>query len=146
MAWFMPVMMAVSTGISIMGHKQNIKSIKTNLAWKKYEQKIEALHTKTKLAKKQAKLLSEQRASVSGSGIQFTGSPLINAAADMKEYYDDLMWLEQGVFIKGMKDDAEATSLIASEYYKAGDTLITGAMGYQNYKTNKAIAESVGVG
>ena len=62
----------------------------------------------------------------------------------MKEYYDDLMWLEQGVFIKGMKDNAEATSLIASEYYKAGDTLITGAMGYQNYKTNKAIAESVG--
>ena len=28
MAWFVPAMMAVSTGLTIMGHKQNIKNIK----------------------------------------------------------------------------------------------------------------------
>ena len=145
MAWFVPAMMAISTGLTVMGHKQNIKSIKANLAWKNYDRKLQYLHDRTKLAKKQTKLLSEQRANVSGSGIQFTGSPLINAAADMKEYYDDLMWLEQGVFIKGMKDNAEATSLIASEYYKAGDTLITGAMGYADYKETHKTAKEKGV-
>ena len=91
MAWFVPAMMAVSTGLTIMGHKQNIKNIKANQAWRNYDRKLQYLHDKTKLAKKQAKLLSEQRARVAGSGIQFTGSPLIMASADMKEYYEDMM-------------------------------------------------------
>ena len=32
MGWFMPVMMAVSTGLTVMGHKQNIKNIKVTKA------------------------------------------------------------------------------------------------------------------
>jgi hypothetical protein len=142
---WMPIMMAVSTGISIMGNRQNIKNIQANLAWKQYQTKMEALYEKQKLAKNAAKVLSEQRARVGGSGIQFTGSPLINADADYKKYQDDLMWAEQGFFIKGMTDNAEATSLIASEYYKAGSTLLSAGIGYQNYKTNKDIAEELGV-
>ena len=145
MVWFMPVMMAVSTGLTVMGHKQNIKNIKANLAWKNYERKINDLHARTVAAKKAAKTFSEMRASVGGSGIQFTGSPLIVANADWKEYQEDLMWMDQGIFIEGMKDQTEATSLIASEYYKAGNTLIQGAIGYKNYKTNKAIAEKMGI-
>jgi len=45
-----------------------------------------------------------------------------------------------------MKDQTEATSLIASEYYKAGNTLIQGGIGYKNYETNKEIAEKMGIG
>ena len=55
MAWFVPAMMAISTGLTVMGHKQNIKSIKANLAWKNYDRKLQYLHDRTKLAKKQTK-------------------------------------------------------------------------------------------
>ena len=146
MGWFVPAMMAVSTGLTIMGHKQNIKNIKTNQAWRNYDRKLQYLHDKTKLAKKQAKLLSEQRAKVAGSGIQFTGSPLIMASADMKEYYEDMMWMEKGIYSKAMADNAEAAGLIASETYKMGSTLLQAGIGYDTYKTNKKIAETKGIG
>ena len=139
------VMMAASTALTVMGHRQNIKNIKANLAWKAYERKINDLHARTVAAKKAAKTFSEMRASVGSSGIQFTGSPLIVANADWKEYQEDLMWMDQGLFIEGMRDQTEATSLIASEYYKAGNTLIQGGIGYKNYKDNKALAEEKGI-
>ena len=145
MAWFVPAMMAVSTGLTIMGHKQNIKNIKANAAWKNYEDRIQRLHERTKLAKKQAKLLSEQRARVGASGIQFTGSPLIMANADMKSYEEDLMWLEKGYFIKSMAMESEVTGMIASETYKMGNTLLSAGIGYKNYQTNQAIAKKMGV-
>ena len=59
---WVPIMMAASTAVTVMGQRQNIKNIQTNLAWKNYEKKLQYLHDRTKLAKKQAKLLSEQRA------------------------------------------------------------------------------------
>ena len=142
---WMQIMMAASTALTVMGHRQNIKNIKANLAWKAYERKINDLHARTVAAKKAAKTFSEMRASVGFSGIQFTGSPLIVANADWKEYQEDLMWMDQGLFIEGMRDQTEATSLIASEYYKAGNTLIQGGIGYKNYKDNKALAEEKGI-
>ena len=142
---WMQIMMAASTALTVMGHKQNIKNIKTNLAWKQYQTKMESLYERQKLARKAAKVLSEQRARTGASGMQFTGSPLIMAKADLEKYNDDLMWLENGMWTKAMADNAEATSLITSEYYKAGNSLLTAGIGYKNYQTNKKIAESVGV-
>ena len=142
---WMQIMMAASTALTVMGHKQNIKNIKANLAWKQYQTKMESLYERQKLARKAAKVLSEQRARTGASGIQFTGSPLIMAKADLEKYNDDLMWLENGMWTKAMADNAEATSLNTSEYYKAGSSLLTAGIGYKNYQTNKKIAESVGV-
>ena len=121
-----------------------LANIKTS-DFHEYERKINDLHARTVAAKKAAKTFSEMRASVGSSGIQFTGSPLIVANADWKEYQEYLMWMDQGIFIEGMKDQTEATSLIASEYYKAGNTLIQGGMGYIDYKDKKALAESKGI-
>jgi len=146
MTWFMPVMMAASTALTVMGHRQNIKNIKTNLAWKNYERKINDLHTRTKMAKKQAKLMSEQRARVGASGVTFTGSPIILANADWQSYKEDLLWEDNKLFIQGMTDQNEATSLIASEYYKAGSTILNAGIGWKNYQTNKKIAEKMGIG
>ena len=143
---WMQIMMAASTALTVMGHKQNIKNIKANLAWKQYQTKMESLYERQKLARKAAKVLSEQRARTGASGMQFTGSPLIMAKADLEKYNDDLMWLENGMWTKAMADNAEATSLITSEYYKAGSSLLTAGIGYKNYQTNKKIAESLGVG
>ena len=75
MAWFVPAMMAASTAMTIMGHKQNIKNIKANAAWKTYENELSFQYEKQKLLKKQANLFSEKRARIGASGIQFTGSP-----------------------------------------------------------------------
>ena len=145
MAWFVPAMMAVSTGLTIMGHRQNMQNIKANLAWKNYDRKLQYLHDKTKLAKKQAKLLSEQRARVGASGIQFTGSPLIVASADMKDYYEDMMWMEKGIYSRSMSDNAEAAGLLASETYKAGSTLLQAGIGYKTYKENQKSAKTKGI-
>ena len=82
MAWFVPAMMAASTAMTIMGHRQNIKNMKANAAWKRYENTLQLEYDKQKLFKKQAKLFSEKRARVGASGIQFTGSPLLTAKAD----------------------------------------------------------------
>ena len=98
------------------------------------------------MAKKQAKLMSEQRARVGASGVTFTGSPIILANADWQSYKEDLLWEDHKMFIQGMTDANEATSLIASEYYKAGSTILNAGIGWKNYQTNKKIAESKGVG
>ena len=143
---WVPIMMAASTAVTVMGHRQNIKNIKTNLAWKNYERKVNDLHTRAKMAKKQAKLMSEQRARVGASGVTFTGSPIILANADWQSYKEDLLWEDHKMFIQGMTDENEATSLIASEYYKAGSTILNAGIGWKNYQTNKKIAEKLGVG
>ena len=99
MAWFVPAMMAASTALTLMGHRQNIKNIKANAAWKNYENELSFLYDKQKMLKKQKKLLSAQRARTAASGVQFTGSPLIIANADIEEMENDLAFLEKGVFI-----------------------------------------------
>jgi len=132
--------------LGLLYNESNIKNIKTNLAWKNYERKVNDLHTRAKMAKKQAKLMSEQRARVGASGVTFTGSPIILANADWQSYKEDLLWEDHKMFIAGMTDENEATSLIASEYYKAGSTILNAGIGWKNYQTNKAIAESKGVG
>ena len=145
MAWFVPVMMAASTALTVMGHKRNIDNIKTNLAWKGYERKINDLHKRTKMAKKQAKLMSEQRAKVGGSGVTFTGSPILLANADWQSYKEDLLWEDNKLFVENMTDQNEASSLIVSEYYKAGSTILNAGIGYKNYEQNKKIAEKLGI-
>jgi len=145
MAWFVPAMMAASTALTLMGHRQNIKNIKANAAWKNYENELSFLYDKQKMLKKQKKLLSAQRARTAASGVQFTGSPLIIANADIEEMENDLAFLEKGVFIKNAALDAEATGLIASETYKAGASLFSSAVSYKSYKQDEAIAKKLGI-
>ena len=140
MAWFVPAMMAASTAMTIMGHRQNIKNMKANAAWKRYENTLQLEYEKQKLFKKQAKLFSEKRARVGASGIQFTGSPLLTAKADLEEFENDLFFLEKGVFVKNAAMDAELTGLIASETYKMGSTLLQAGVNYNTYQTNQKLA------
>ena len=68
------------------------------------------------------------------------------STSKMKEYEEDLMWLEKGVYVKAMADNAEATSLIAAEQYKMGSTLINAGMGYAQHKHSMEMAEKYGIG
>ena len=134
MAWFVPALMAASTAMTIMGHRQNIKNMKANAAWKRYENTLQLEYDKQKLFKKQAKLFSEKRARVGASGIQFTGSPLLTAKSDLEEFENDLFFLEKGVFVKNAAMDAELTGLIASETYKMGSMLLQAGANAYDYK------------
>jgi len=133
-AWIVPVLLASSTAMTIMGHKQNIANIKANAAWKAYENELNIQYEKQKLFEKTRKLLSTKRARIGASGVQYTGSPLLTTKVDMENFENDLMFLEKGYFLKNSALNAEATGLIASETYKTGSTLLqAGAMAY-DYK------------
>ena len=99
-AWIVPVLLASSTALTIMGHKQNIANIKANAAWKAYENELNIQYEKQKLFEKTRKLLSSKRARIGASGVQYTGSPLLTTKVDMENFENDLMFLEKGYFLK----------------------------------------------
>lgn len=140
-AWFVPALMAASTAVTLMGHRQNIKNIKANAAWKNYENELSIQYEKQKLFDKTRKLLSTKRARIGASGVTYSGSPLLTTKVDMEEFENDLYFLEKGYFVKNAAMNAEATGLIASETYKAGATLLQAGTDYQKYKQGRAMAE-----
>jgi hypothetical protein len=144
-AWIVPVLLASSTALTIMGHKQNISNIKANAAWKAYENELNIQYEKQKLFEKTRKLLSSKRARIGASGVQYTGSPLLTTKVDMENFENDLMFLEKGYFLKNSAMNAEATGLIASETYKAGSTLLQAGMNYATYSQGQANAKK-GIG
>lgn len=138
---FVPVLLAASTAVTLMGHRQNIKNIKANAAWKNYENELSIQYEKQKLFDKTRKLLSAKRARIGASGVTYSGSPLLTTKVDMEEFENDLYFLEKGYFVKNAAMNAEATGLIASETYKAGATLLQAGTDYQKYKQGRAMAE-----
>jgi hypothetical protein len=144
-AWIVPVLLASSTALTIMGHKQNIANIKANAAWKAYENELNIQYEKQKLFEKTRKLLSSKRARIGASGVQYTGSPLLTTKVDMENFENDLMFLEKGYFLKNSAMNAEATGLIASETYKAGSTLLQAGMNYATYSQGQTMAKK-GIG
>ena len=62
MAWFVPALMAASTAMTIMGHRQNIKH-EANAAWKRYENTLQLEYDKQNCLKT-SKIFSEKRARV----------------------------------------------------------------------------------
>jgi hypothetical protein len=141
MAWFVPAMMALSTGLTLLGHKQTIKNIKVDKAWQEYKDTIAMNREKQILLEKQTKDLSKKRAMAGKGGYGFTGTPLFIAQKDIEKMEDDLFYLEKGYFIKNASADAKATGLITAEVYKAGSTLLQAGISYNTYTTNKALAE-----
>ena len=144
-AWIVPVLLASSTALTIMGHKQNISNIKANAAWKAYENELNIQYEKQKLFEKTRKLLSSKRARIGASGVQYTGSPLLTTKVDMENFENDLMFLEKGYFLKNSAMNAEATGLIASETCKAGSTLLQAGMSYATYSQGQTMAKK-GIG
>ena len=134
MPWFIPAMIAASTAISFMGSLQTIKSYKAQAAWNKYKNDIDLSYKKASTYKKNALLLSEQRAAFAGSGIAFTGSPLIVQNESLKAMENDMFWLEKGAFLRATEIDIKLAGLITSELYRAGGSLLEGGISYQSYQ------------
>ena len=140
-----PFLMAASTAVTIMGQRQQMKQIKANAAWNKYENELSFQYEKQKKLKEQAKLMSAQRARIGASGAQFSGSPLLIANADFEEFENDMFFLEKRVFVRNAAMDAETTGLLTAQKYKMGETLLSAGMTYKNYQQDQAAAEK-GIG
>jgi hypothetical protein len=140
-----PFLMAASTAVTIMGQRQQMKQIKANAAWNKYENELSFQYEKQKKLKEQAKLMSAQRARVGASGAQFSGSPLLIANADFEEFENDMLFLEKRVFVRNAAMDAETTGLLTAQKYKMGETLLSAGMTYKNYQQDQAAAKK-GIG
>ena len=140
-----PFLMAASTAVTIMGQRQQMKQIKANAAWNKYENELSFQYEKQKKLKEQAKLMSAQRARIGASGAQFSGSPLLIANADFEEFENDMLFLEKRVFVRNAAMDAETTGLLTAQKYKMGETLLSAGMTYKNYQQDQSAAEK-GIG
>ena len=140
-----PFLMAASTAVTIMGQRQQMKQIKANAAWNKYENELSFEYEKQKKLKEQAKLMSAQRARIGASGAQFSGSPLLIANADFEEFENDMFFLEKRVFVRNAAMDAETTGLLTAQKYKMGETLLSAGMTYKNWQQDQKAAEK-GIG
>jgi hypothetical protein len=136
-----PFLMAASTAVTIMGQRQQMKQIKANAAWNKYENELSFEYEKQKKLKEQAKLMSAQRARIGASGAQFSGSPLIMANADFEEFENDMYFLEKKFFVANAARDAETTGLLTAQKYKMGETLLSAGMTYKNWQQGQKAAE-----
>ena len=142
MAWQVLAAMAASTAVTLMGQRQQMKQIKQNAAWQKYENELSFQYEKQKTLKAQAKLMSKQRATIGASGAQFTGSPLIVANSDFEEFESDLWYMEKRFFVQSAARDAETTGLLTAQKYKMGQTLLSGASSSVNYKYGNTAAKT----
>ena len=59
MAWQVIAAMAASTAVTLMGQRQQMKTMKNNAAWQKYENELSFQYEKQKQLKAQAKLMSK---------------------------------------------------------------------------------------
>ena len=144
MAWQVLAAMAASTAVTLMGQRQQMKTMKANAAWQNYENELSFQYEKQKTLKAQSKLMSKQRATIGASGAQFTGSPLITSNADFEEFESDLWYMEKRFFVQNAARDAELTGLLTAQKYKMGQTLLSGASSATTYKYNNKSANTTG--
>ena len=144
MAWQVIAAMAASTAVTLMGQRQQMKTMKNNAAWQKYENELSFQYEKQKQLKAQAKLMSKQRAAVGASGATFSGSPLIVANADFEEFENDMWYLEKRFFTQNAASNAELTGLLTAQKYKMAGTLLSGASSATNYSYGNKTANTTG--
>ena len=117
-----------SMAFSFMGSLATINNYKQIAKFNKQKNDIELAYKRISLNKKTARLLSEQRAGFSASGIAFTGSPLIVQNETITSYENDLWWIEKGAVLKATEIDIKLAGRITNELYSAGSSLIQGGM------------------
>lgn len=133
-------------GSTIMGITQaqaNKRQIQANAAWEAYNQKMELEIEKQRRLREQTKLMSEQRARIGMSGVQFTGSPLLAVKEDYNDFLSDMHNLARVAQSQSASLDAEAQGLLANETNNMIGSIIGGvgdlASAGMDYKIMKEI-------
>tara|TARA_R110002020_G_scaffold338139_2_gene553481 strand:- start:6395 stop:6835 length:441 start_codon:yes stop_codon:yes gene_type:complete len=125
----MAVSSLASAGFTIMQSRQNMAQIRANQAWANYQQNLEKEYEKQRMAQKQLRLMSEQRARTGAKGTQFSGSPLLVIQEDLEEYENELTWLDRINFAKQSARSSEAQGLISQERTKQYASAFEGVTG-----------------
>lgn len=132
-----------STIMSIQQAQQNKKQIQANAAWEAYNQKMELEIEKQRRLREQTKLMSEQRARIGMSGVQFTGSPLLAVKEDYNDFLSDMHNLARVAQSQSTSLDIETQGLLANETNNMIGSVVTGAgdlaSAGMNYKIMKEI-------
>lgn len=145
MAWFVPALMALGTVTTIMGQQQQKKQIANNLAWKRYDAKLQETRDKIIHDRNLAKLLSEQRVKTAASKVQFTGSPILVAQTSIDDAKEEWMFGQIQRDNSMIAAENEAGAMITSLTYQqiaAGTSLVGDIASYQK---QDAIAKKLGV-
>ena len=126
-----------STIMSIQQAQQNKKQIQAN------NQKMELEIEKQRRVREQTKLMSEQRARIGMSGVQFTGSPLLAVKEDYNDFLSDMHNLARVAQSQSTSLDIETQGLLANETNNMIGSVVTGAgdlaSAGMNYKIMKEI-------
>ena len=135
-----------AVGSTIMGITQaraNKKRIQANAAWEAYNQKMELEIEKQRRLREQTKLMSEQRARIGMSGVQFTGSPLLAVKEDYNDFLSDMHNLARVAQSQSASLDVETQGLLANETNNMIGSIIGGvgdlASAGMDYKIMKDI-------
>tara|TARA_S200002703_G_scaffold147043_1_gene142539 strand:- start:2464 stop:2925 length:462 start_codon:yes stop_codon:yes gene_type:complete len=132
-----------STIMSISQAQQNKKQIQANAAWEAYNQKMELEIEKQRRLREQTKLMSEQRARIGMSGVQYTGSPLLAVKEDYNDFLSDMHNLARVAQSQSTGLDIETQGLLANETNNMIGSVVTGAgdlaSAGMNYKIMKEI-------
>ena len=132
-----------STIMSIQQARANKKQIQANAAWEAYNQKLELEIEKQRRLREQTKLMSEQRARIGMSGVQFTGSPLLAVKEDYNDFLSDMHNLARVAQSQSASLDVETQGLLANETNNMIGSIIGGvgdlASAGMDYKIMKDI-------
>jgi hypothetical protein len=132
-----------STIMSISQARQNKKQIQANAAWEAYNQKMELEIEKQRRLREQTKLMSEQRARIGMSGVQYTGSPLLAVKEDYNDFLSDMHNLARVAQSQSTGLDIETQGLLANETNNMIGSVVGGvgdlASAGMNYKIMKEI-------
>ena len=132
-----------STIMSIQQARANKKQIQANAAWEAYNQKMELEIEKQRRLREQTKLMSEQRARIGMSGVQFTGSPLLAVKEDYNDFLSDMHNLARVAQSQSASLDVETQGLLANETNNMIGSIIGGigdvASAGMDYKIMKEI-------
>ena len=132
-----------STIMSIQQARANKKQIQANAAWEAYNQKMELEIEKQRRLREQTKLMSEQRARIGMSGVQFTGSSLLAVKEDYNDFLSDMHNLARVAQSQSASLDIETQGLLANETNNMIGSIIGGigdvASAGMDYKIMKEI-------
>ena len=134
MAFWIPIMMAASTAVTIMGQNQQKKNMRADAAWKKYDADLNFHINKQKELSKQTELLSEQRARGAASGTTVgTGSSLLIAVSDQEDFEYDMMLMAKGLALNHGATDSLLAGQMASQNLAMLGTAVSGATSIASY-------------
>ena len=132
-----------STIMSIQQARANKKQIQANAAWEAYNRKLELEIEKQRRLREQTKLMSEQRARIGMSGVQFTGSPLLAVKEDYNDFLSDMHNLARVAQSQSASLDVETQGLLANETNNMIGSIVEGvgdlASAGMNYRIMKKL-------